>query len=139
MVTTSWRARTELAAGYDADLRSERLKAYRELWKRLERLASNPPPGPVTGPVLDEIALELREWYFQQGGIFMSRPSQRAYVKLQEGIGASSSQTTRSTDGVLAEREIETIRKLASVLRTWTTRDVLTRRGSLLTSQRFSR
>jgi len=89
--------------------------------------------------VLDEIALELREWYFQQGGIFMSRPSQRAYVKLQEGIGASSSQTTRSTDGVLAEREIETIRKLASVLRTWTTRDVLTRRGSLLTSQRFSR
>lgn len=140
VATTSWRARTELAARYDADLRTERLKAYRDLWKRLECLASYPTPAAVTSGTVAELAVDLREWYYREGGIFMSRQSQRAFVRLQQAIGASTSQRDeREADPPLSQDQVDQIRKCASFLRTWTTRDILSRRGSLLTVQRFAR
>src|SRR6266487_1181561 len=82
-LATRSKIRLDLTAEYDKDLRTSRLKAYQDLWKLLEPLARYSRPGPVTYVVVKEVAEKMRIWYFQQGGIFLTKESYTPYFSLK--------------------------------------------------------
>jgi hypothetical protein len=81
-----WKVRKELEAQYDKDLRAERQKVYGPLWRLLQPLARYSPPGPLTASVLKQLSIDLRIWYFEVGGLFMSKNTRDAYFALQRTI-----------------------------------------------------
>lgn len=81
---TRAKVRLDLTAEYDRKLRSERLDAYRELFKRLKPLARYSPESPLTHKVINDTSEELRDWYFDIGGIYLSKESRTPYFNLKQ-------------------------------------------------------
>ena len=117
--------RKDLAFKYDTDLREKRIPEYRELWKLLQPLAQYARPGPFTFEVAQQLTQNLRRWYFEGGGIFLSDRSRDAYFALQESLKEVSKEDSARS---LEPEPFETIRKRSSDLRTALTRDVGTRK-----------
>src|SRR5215467_10754364 len=74
-VTGVLKIRRDLAAKYDADLRRERIAVYKDLWKKLEPLAKYAPEKTLTCSDVHELAVVLRAWYFEEGGLYLSEPA----------------------------------------------------------------
>lgn len=128
-----WKAHKDLEADYDRDLRAARIAGYRELWKLLEPLARYAPPAPLTTAVAVALANDLRHWYFQTGGLFLSDDSRDAYFVLQEALGLTIAPPAdgRLVDaGALPPELAAPLLKAGSALRTATAHDVGTRRTS---------
>src|SRR5262245_64313805 len=81
-----WKVRKDLEAEYDKDLRAKRRDAYAALWKLLQPLAKYSPPPPTTAEPLKQLSAELRQWYFEVGGLYMSGKTRDAYFALQEEL-----------------------------------------------------
>lgn len=130
-----WRVRQELEADYDKDLRSDRMDAYKALWKATQPLAKYSPPAPVTPAVLRLLSIDLRIWYFETGGIFLSRAARAAYFSLQDALTERIAAGDKDQARPLSEKDFEMIRKLGSQLRRVMTGDVGSRRDPLLPNQ----
>jgi hypothetical protein len=76
----------EFASTVDLDLRKARIAAYQPLWKLTDVLPSWPRNQNVTYGELDQFSTDMREWYFGQGGLYLSEPSMKAYRELQDKI-----------------------------------------------------
>ena len=132
-VGTRRRVLAELEGQYDADLRDSRLEVYPSLWAATQPLAkyAREPPGYPTLAELERLAVTLRRWYFEQGGLYLSAESREAYFQLQEGLAATAASPRRagadSAQQVDAE-VFDALRLIASWLRTTLTYDVGTRR-----------
>jgi hypothetical protein len=127
-VATVLKIRQDLAAQYDADLRRDRIGVYKQLWKALEPLARYAPPGEFTLNKAHDLAVTLRAWYFEEGGLFLSEPSRDAYFALQnalKGLGAPS-------DHAVPQATLEILMKSGSELRTHLSQDVGTRQQAML-------
>ena len=125
-LATQWKARKDLEADYDRDLRGTRITAYRELWKLLEPLAKYAPPGPITPELATSLMVDLRHWYFFTGGLFLSTRSRDAYFALQDALAAAlGPHPTNAWEATAA-----LLRKRGSTLRSATAADVGTRRSS---------
>ena len=79
----------KLMQGIDIDLRTKRICVYVELWK--STAASSPPKWPkatnVTYEQLLSFSESLRTWYFEKGGIYLSRSTHsNAYSPLQDAL-----------------------------------------------------
>ena len=81
---TRAKVRLDLTAEYDRKLRSERLDAYRDLFKRMKPLARFSPEKPVTYKVIKDTSEDMRDWYFDVGGIYLSKESRDPYFHLKE-------------------------------------------------------
>jgi hypothetical protein len=84
--TTRSQTRLDLIAEYDKELRTKRLKAYQELWKLTEPLARYSRPAPVTYQAITDLTVDMREWYFQQGGMFLTQDSRDQYFELKASM-----------------------------------------------------
>ena len=73
-----------MKAKYDISLRDKRIEVYQELWKRLEFLAKYSPPEEVNLFHLQTVSNQLRQWYFEIGGMFLTEKSRTPYFALQE-------------------------------------------------------
>jgi hypothetical protein len=127
---TQWKARRDLEADYDKDLRASRIKAYCELWKLLEPLAKYSPPGPITPELSGRLAVGLRHWYFNVGGLFLSGPSRDAYFALQDALKTAADPHPTTDHGRAWDATAGLLRKRGSGLRSATAADVGTRRTS---------
>jgi hypothetical protein len=114
-------------AKVDEGLRDTRLALYRVLWKKTEILPKWPHRTDVTYEKLHELSEELRNWYFGDGGIFLSRAARRAYGKLQDTVGEI---VTQRPKGAIIDLDYEEVRLRCSDLRTQLTEDLLSRRGA---------
>jgi hypothetical protein len=123
---TSWKTRKDLEASYDIDLRKHRIDAYGELWRKLEPLAEYAPPAAVTYRAVAGMARDLRHWYFDAGGLFLSAETRAPYFNLQRALHETI-KGGRDADRELDRRLVEILKALASRLRTATTDDVKTR------------
>lgn|GEM_PF-1984534 len=85
-VATYVKWRKDLVVEYDKDLRNKRIDAYRELWKQLQPLARYARPARLTPARLVMLSINLRRWYFETGGLFLSTESRDRYFDLQKGI-----------------------------------------------------
>lgn len=71
----------------DLDLRKRRLDVYQEIWRKTEILPKWPRAESVTYDDFYEFSESLRQWYFNKGGMFLSRSSHsNAYIPLQDAI-----------------------------------------------------
>lgn len=129
---TAAKVRRDLESEYDISLRTERLAAYQELWRSLQPLAKYARPVPVTYRLAGSLIGELRAWYFQNGGIFLSYGARDAYFalmdELRELLAGAPSDPSVELDFVA----FQTLRELGSNLRTTMVEDVQTRRSSAL-------
>jgi hypothetical protein len=114
-----WQVRRTLEADYDKDLRAVRRHAYAELWKLLQPLAKYSPPEPLTPESLKQRSVELRKWYFEVGGLYMSAGTRAAYFALQDELTSPTATEEKAKEA-------------GSRLRTETTRDVGSRNEPLM-------
>ena len=129
---TAAKVRRDLESEYDISLRTERLTAYRELWRLLQPLAKYAQPAPVTYWLAGSLIRELRAWYFQTGGIFLSSHARDAYFELMDELRELLAGAPSTPSSKLDFVAFQTLRELGSALRTATVDDVQTRRGSAL-------
>ena len=85
-IVTRLKVRLDLMVEYDKKLRAERLDAYKELWKLLKPLARFSPAMPLTYQIIQSTSESMRDWYFDVGGIYLSRESRKPYFDLKESL-----------------------------------------------------
>jgi hypothetical protein len=140
-LATRSKIRLDLTAEYDKDLRTSRLKAYQDLWKLLEPLARYSRPGPVTYVVVKEVAEKMRIWYFEQGGIFLTKESYIPYFSLKEAMQNMIDDKHLKEDNTreLDEERLSTLLTGASLLRKSLTEDIGSRNEGFLSRRRRQR
>jgi hypothetical protein len=130
-LSISVQVRRDLEAKYDLDLRGQRITVYKELWRLLQPLAKYARPGPFTPAGAKELSRELRRWYFETGGLFMSEETRDAYFELQSGLGTFAEDQNRQVEQALGETEFTCLRDKGSTLRTRVTQDIGTRQAPM--------
>jgi hypothetical protein len=127
---TGWvtlrKVRSDLQAEYDKDLRSKRLTKYLEIWPKFAPLATTKLQD-VRKADVEAFSIELRRWYFAEGGVYLSSSAMDVYNLLQTEITAATEKA-----GEFAQSDAARIRFFASSLRTRMTEDLGTRRRPLL-------
>jgi hypothetical protein len=96
-VAIKGKMRIELMSHFRRELRSERMVAYREIWKALEPLALYAPPEDLTLAKLKEMERNLSKQYFEHG-IFLSTESRDRYFLLQDAMQVIIGARSKSSD-----------------------------------------
>ena len=133
-----WKIRKDLEARYDASLRDLRLKVYVELWALLKPLAAFGSQDYPGRGELDDLAAQLRDWYFARGGLYLSREARGIYFRLQRALRTVVSSTRWEEEDLVRidDATFEELREIGSRLRTKLTLDVGTRKPFSLESDR---
>jgi hypothetical protein len=84
--STRSKLRTELTAKYDKELRDRRLKLYEELWPKTEPLGMYASSESFTYKTIAAVSSDLHDWYFKEGGLFLSNKSRTPYFSLKDAI-----------------------------------------------------
>ena len=123
------KARLDLAIVYDKELRDHRLAAYKQLWKLLKPLARYSPEAPVTYQIVKETSESMRDWYFDQGGIFLSRESRNPYFELKEMMQRiiDDQELQKEKDRLLDANRLQPLHHQGTVLREALSNDIGTR------------
>ncbi|HEX4605240.1 MAG TPA: hypothetical protein VH724_14665 [Candidatus Angelobacter sp.] len=81
---TRSKLRLDMTAEYDKDLRQKRLELYKDLWPKTKPLAEFSAESPLTYGIVKAVSTEMRDWYFAEGGIYLSRNSRGPYFHLKK-------------------------------------------------------
>lgn len=128
--------RFELAAEYDKELRKDRLDVYLKLWPMLKRLARYSAPEPASYQIVKQVSENMRDRYFDVGGIYLSQRSRGPYFDLKKEMQKIIDDASKQ-DGRLPDNEVEELHRKATRLRESLSNDIGTRQGSLLGSPWF--
>ncbi len=126
-ITAKQKFRDDLQARYDEALHNTRIGTYQDLWGRMQVLAKYARPEPVTPLRLRKLAEDLRSWYFEVGGLFLSDNSRDRYFDLQEAIVAELKKEHPDENKDLDTNSFEAIREQSSTLRTSLSSDLRSR------------
>jgi hypothetical protein len=119
--------RQDLRAEYDKDLREKRLPEYKNLWRWTELFPKYARTAQVSYEDVETLSVNLRDWYFQNGGMFLSAGSRDEYFALQDALTKTIRKAGQNMDTILDEETFEMLREKCSNLRTASTSDVGTR------------
>jgi len=108
----------------DTELRELRTPVYKELWKLTEQLPKWPRPE-LDYDDLRRFSEHLKTWYFEKGGIYLSKRSHKRYGAVQDALVDALAHEPK---GKVPDRVYELIRVKCSALRTEMTEDLLSRR-----------
>lgn len=124
------KSRVDVAAAVNEQLRERRATEYQALWKHTAILPRWPRRRDVTFAKLRDLQGRLRDWYFQSGGMYLSRRSFEEYSRLQDEL------TRVATQGasVIPDDVYDAVRARCSALRSSLTDDLLSRRAQSLWS-----
>jgi hypothetical protein len=127
--STRAKVRLDLTAEYDKELQRSRLEAYKELWSALEPLARYGRDRAVTYSVLRAVSDQSRQWYFQTGGIYLTRASREPYFRWKAVMQPvlSDPRLQASPETPIPTPELERIVEAASSLRTSLSDDIGTK------------
>lgn len=116
----------QMAGDVDIDLRKHRIETYPELWKQTDRLPLWPRNEKLTYDELADFSRALRQWYFERGGIYLSRSTfDHAYRPLQETL---RNVLEKHLTGSVSQDDYEQVRQKCSDLRHGMTDDIVSRR-----------
>ncbi len=116
----------KLAQDIDLDLRKRRIEVYNELWRTTALLPKWPRAIGVTYEQLLGFSESLRTWYFEKGGMYLSRSAHRhAYSPLQDELAEI---LRMYKTGLISDEHYDAIRKRCSALRTALAGDIESRR-----------
>jgi hypothetical protein len=111
----------------DEGLRELRKPVYAELWKQTGALPKWPREQ-ITYDALLSLSKEFRKWYFQTGGMYLSRSSQKRYTVVQDVIKSKLDSRDQNAE-YLPDTTYDEIREACSALRTSMTEDLVSRRS----------
>jgi hypothetical protein len=122
----------------DDSLRAKRELLYQSVWKQTGLLPRRPRTDTVSYAQLSELAVGIRDWYYDGAGLYLSGGSRRAYSAVLDIL--EEVRKRGQPEKPLTDDDYEEARRACSTLRTWLTRDLVSRRGSprLLGRQRYS-
>ncbi|MDQ4037177.1 MAG: hypothetical protein M3313_02190 [Actinomycetota bacterium] len=113
----------------DEDLRGRRAPAYQALWE-LTQLFQLWPRKEVSYADASHLHEELSNWYYMNGGLYLSRKSQRAYQNLQKALANLHTQPRAGpSTNVMSSEDWQAVRTNCSRLRSSLTDDLLSRRS----------
>jgi len=116
----------KLLVDIDLDLRERRIPVYARLWKATALLPKWPRATTVTYQQLRKFSESLRRWYFEEGGMYLSRSTHKgAYMPLQDTL-ADILRSHKS--GPISDEHYELVRECCSALRTALAGDIESRR-----------
>lgn len=132
---TVWKDRIErqesMLAKIDVDLRSRRIVAYEPLWAMMKVLPKWPRDDGVTYERLRRFSEELRDWYFEKGGLYLSEKSRAEYGTLQDELHRVLNSGRTGTLEQKPKDEYELVRERCSKLRTSLAKDIASRREAV--------
>lgn len=122
-VVTGWLASRERVA---EELRERRLGVYPPVWKRTSTVSRWPRTNATYADV-ERLHFDLRSWYYDVGGLFLSENARGRYGELQQIAAAHLSQGRAAADE-LTPTAYEDLMEVASAFRTALTEDLESRR-----------
>jgi hypothetical protein len=137
-VTTMWRLRREHELDIDTELRTARIEAFKRPWETLKVLSLHNVEAP-TRRDLDHLVTELTNWYYDEGGVYLTRRSQPAFVACTKSIRAVAGKDAQSGghgQETIDEAVHRELYDLGSAFRTQMTLDLGSRFESDFKSQR---
>jgi hypothetical protein len=131
---TLYKARLELTIEYDKELRKNRMAAYKELWPLMKPLARYSVEQPITYEIVKDTSERMRDWYFDVGGIFLSRESRQPYFKMKESMQqiVDDSELQKDQQQALGERRLRLLTQQGTKLREALSNDVGSRRSPFI-------
>jgi hypothetical protein len=84
--STRSKIRLDMTVEYDKDLRSKRLVLYKELWPKTKPLSPYGVESVLNFDVVKGVSEHMRDWYFAEGGIYLSKRSRKPYFRLKDLI-----------------------------------------------------
>jgi hypothetical protein len=131
--TTRSKVLLDLTAEYDKELREDRLDVYKELWMLLAPLARYSAKGPLTYQLVKSTSEDMRDWYFNTGGIYLSRKTRVPYFKLKDAMQKIINDTKLSeqAEKPIDNKMVKTILESGKKLRESLADDIGTRQGPL--------
>jgi hypothetical protein len=121
-----------------------RRTAYAELWKSTGALPRWSRERGFTYPSLEALSADFRTWYFETGGMYLSRDARERYGAMQEAIATVLDARRGPSPGwplseePLSVSDYDLVLARCSALRTERTDDLLSRRGAGLVDWRPS-
>lgn len=128
------KARLDLTIEYDKELRENRFAAYKDLWPMLKPLARYSAEKPITYHVVKDTSEKMRDWYFDTGGIFLSRASRKPYFALKQAMQdiIDDPELQKATDRPLDKKWLRPLFDQGTALRAALSNDIGTRRGPFI-------
>src|SRR5690349_10285410 len=114
-LATAWKVRRDLQVEYDRGLRTDRLKAYAQLWART-RPFSRYAPATMDAYRCSRLVESLSDWYYAEGGMYLSTATRDRYFAFMDILAQAGDSN--------AQARIELLRDSASDLRTQISADV---------------
>jgi len=81
------KSRIDTRSKFDDALFEKRTEVYSKLWATTKEVPMWPKRKGIKYSDLKQYSERLNSWYYETGGIYMSRKSQDAYVALQKKFG----------------------------------------------------
>ena len=137
--STRFKTRLELTVEYDKELQKSRLEAYKKLWGMLDKFAKYG-REPLTYEMLRKVSDETRNWYFHEGGIYLTRASRTPYFEMKKRMQRLLEDRTLKGDpsAVIKDEMLSPMLDAGSSLRTSLSDDIGTKRASWLWGGRNS-
>jgi len=101
----------------DPEVARARRSHYETLYRILKPLARYDLPEPLSIEVLGRVSADMRDWYFDAGGLYLSDASREPYFKLKEAIKIISQHPAYLSTQLVLEEDSETLLQAASRLR----------------------
>ncbi len=118
----------EVQTKVDERLRQNRFTVYKVLWEKTGLLPQWPRSTIVTYEKLTGLSEDMRDWYFTQGGIYLSAQARKSYGDAQEAIQMVLQK--EQTSETIPELQYDDLRSTLHKLRTQLTQDLLSRRSA---------
>ena len=114
----------------DLDLRKRRWDTYTSIWKKTKLLTMYPINEVATYDELVDLRDALKKWYYEEGGILLSRSAMDdGYIPLQEAIAEA---LESNPSGKMSKQHYELVRPKCSNFRSLLSTDIGSRRESPL-------
>jgi hypothetical protein len=132
--TTRSKIRLELTVEYDTHLHNKRLDLYTKLWPETKDLARYGSARPLTYKTVSQTAESMRNWYFDEGGIYLSKRSRKPYFALKKKMQRliDDPKFAARPDDEIQEKCRDSIYDAATRLRTSLADDIRTRKAPWL-------
>ena len=113
----------------DEGLRAKREADYLKLWTLTRLVPKYPRASDVTYGKLGKFSRDMRDWYFDGGGLYLSHQARRAYGEVQDAL---QSMIREGADVPFRDDEYDLLQARCSRLPAELTSDLLSRERSAL-------
>lgn len=132
--STRARSKLDLTVARETELYNARFAQYKMLWPILKPLARYGRDKAVTHTVLTEVSNQSRDWYFAEGGLYLTAASRKPYFLWKSHMQQllDNKKLQEFPDKAIPNRDLHAMVDAIGHLHASLSEDLETRRRSLL-------